>query len=550
MKRVRLPRKSLEELPRIIGIGHELTENCLFYHGPIWAECTVKWASNAPKINVTSSLTNYVQLVPVFSVEIISEILAFVALDRDLSANSIISGAKDIRNILLSCKHFRAICRTVPEAWINIPAIPPASIHVDVAPIWFENAIHLSRNRPLRIVYKLPLAVSVGPPFSDALRIWNVLFTHRPRWEAFHLIGSRRCHLPFVCVKHLAATANFTHSTPNLRALTVNTPSRPFACPQHPPNDPVLVHVEKLQTLSSCFALELPVAGPLNLPIPTLYADLVRLDLDKQPLFTWQHILKYAPRLDELVWRSGNTIVDPAGSTTILLPLLRRLELESVHPLPPISTPGLQELIVTDQQTAFDQDKFNALVGSGPTHPLRVLDLLHNPIPNYDINLLLAKCQDLTYISMDTLNRDRSTCFEKLTDRIALAYATDRIPRLRVVQFSSVPTFTVTLNRFQPLMRLGSLIGPTLIIHDAVFRVICKGCRGRFLPNDPSELDKFRFENKLDGRLVTIVKKGVDYDLADAFCIILIFSDHTAAAECTRGSVRYRGRICSSVQEL
>ncbi|KAJ7660708.1 hypothetical protein DFH06DRAFT_1129768 [Mycena polygramma] len=362
------------------------------------------WVMSA---SVTSSLADYVQLVPVFSVEIISEILVSVALDRDLSADSIISGAKDIRNVLLSCKHFRAICRTVPEAWVNIAAIHLASIYVDVAPIWFENAVRLSRNRPLRIVYKLPLAVSVGVPMSDALRIWSLLFTHRPRWEAFHLLGSRRCRPPFVCVKHLAVTADFAHSTPNLRALTVDTPSRPFACPQHPPNDPVLVHVEKLQILSSCFALDLPVAGPLNLPIPVLCADLVRLDLDKQPLFNWQHILRYAPRLDELVWRSGNAIVGPAGSTTILLPLLRRLELESVHPLPPISTPRLQELIVTDQQTAFGGDKFNALVGSDPTHPLRVLDLLHNPIPNYDINFLLAKCQDLTYFSMDTLNRDR-----------------------------------------------------------------------------------------------------------------------------------------------
>ncbi|KAJ7613320.1 hypothetical protein DFH06DRAFT_1484777 [Mycena polygramma] len=417
---------------------------------------------------VTSSLAEYVQLVPVFSVEIISAILVLVALDRDLSADSIISGAKDICNVSLTCKHFRAICQAVPEAWVNIPAVLPVSIHVDLDPIWFEKAVRLSRNRPLQIVYKLPLAVSVGLLPSDALRIWSTLVMHWPRWEAFHLIGHHRCRLPYVCVKHLAVTAAFTHSTPNLRALTVDAPTRPFACPQHPPNDPVLVHIEKLQILSSCFALDLPVAGPLNLLIPVVYADLVRLDLDKQPLSIWQHILRYVPRLDELVWRSSNAIVGPAGSMTILLPLLRRLELESVHPLPPIFTPRLQELIVTDQQTAFDGDKFDALVGSDHTHPLRVLDLLHNPIHNHHINFLLEKCQDLTYFSMDTMNRDRSSCFEKLADRIALAYANNWNPRLRVVQFSCVPKFTVTRNRFRPLMRLGFLAGAALILHDVL----------------------------------------------------------------------------------
>ncbi|KAJ6489307.1 hypothetical protein C8R47DRAFT_1071658 [Mycena vitilis] len=490
-------------------------------------------AVDGPGLGTKSAVSSFKQRIPILFDELLGMVVVSVALDNDASPLAIASAAADIVNVILACKHLRAVCVAEKAVWANIPALMYSSCGSPFRPVTqakINMLLAAGRGCPLRIAFDL--AVSFDQD-SEALRIWRTLLSHRERWDVLHVSAPYRCKPFQVCLHSLVSEADFARSFV-MTSVTFKTIGRLFSCPGNH-SIALPIDVTGIKSLVPHVSM-LPQVTPASLPLLT-YVGVLNQDASN-----WYPILAQCPNLRTLVWGKGNRPGDH-GPHSVLLSSLYRLEIDSLVPFPPVDVPGLKELAVQDKLDAFTYEMFGAIF-KGASTCLTLLDLLANPIPTTELIDILDKCPKLIHFLVSSRCWDRTACYEELAKRVLDGYVQDDPHRMREVIFEILRDTIVTFSPFARLLGLGQRHGSRVTFYSSVFRVKCEGCRGRFTPGDVKALAEFQKSNGIGDELVALGREEkVSGNLAD-FSVILIFTTQKAASECLQNPIKFNGRIC------
>ncbi|KAJ7818877.1 hypothetical protein B0H13DRAFT_1922013 [Mycena leptocephala] len=167
---------------------------------------------------------------PLLPMEVLLIVFGMLRDVSDESAAAIFHRKAERRRLMQVCPTFAAACRGTPSLWSDIVVqLPELGRLFHTTEYSIQNQLHLSRNRPLRIVFDAPFTTA---PDSERHKIWEMLkaTTVRVRWHALYFVGHRHCEGGYSC-PHAVFTdldSNILLTTQSLRtfSLTFENPGQ------------------------------------------------------------------------------------------------------------------------------------------------------------------------------------------------------------------------------------------------------------------------------------------------------------------------------------
>ncbi|KAJ7818882.1 hypothetical protein B0H13DRAFT_1922018, partial [Mycena leptocephala] len=110
---------------------------------------------------------------PLLPMEVLLIVFGMLRDVSDESAAAIFHRKAERRRLMQVCPTFAAACRGTPSLWSDIVVqLPELGRLFHTTEYSIQNQLHLSRNRPLRIVFDAPFTTA---PDSERHKIWEML---------------------------------------------------------------------------------------------------------------------------------------------------------------------------------------------------------------------------------------------------------------------------------------------------------------------------------------------------------------------------------------
>ncbi|KAJ7922103.1 hypothetical protein B0H13DRAFT_2317705 [Mycena leptocephala] len=452
----------------------------------------------------------------------------------DESAAAIFHRKAERRRLMQVCPTFAAACRGTPSLWSDIVVqLPELGRLFHTTEYSIQNQLHLSRNRPLRIVFDAPFTTA---PDSERHKIWEMLkaTTVRVRWHALYFVGHRHCEGGYSC-PHAVFTdldSNILLTTQSLRTFSLTFENPGQRCRAF--HRPIAIDASPIQSLT-CWVpfervLDLTANNFLQLPLPQLLC----LEITNEPTSFWPHLLNACTHLNTLVWWSTcypGVVGGPKRSMTSL----RSLILHSVSDLPPVVAPEITRLVVKDRCTDFTNDILTEILGFAAAAPaIRDLDLLVSPVSNAELAIIMDRCKEVAFFRLSSGGETRTDAYVKLTSRALGGYLQAPHNRLLEVQFSHHPPSNNrkarARERFDRLVSVGVSRGLTVTFDIDFYRLkVITGIR-YFNYNDNSvDTRRLTAENNLDSALIVVGHSMVNGGRDTVLQLVLVLRDRFAA---------------------